>query len=255
MSLKLSGKVALVTGGGNGIGRAICERFAAEGAAVTVAELDAIRGRETAETISKNGGRAKFIQTDIRNEESIKKCVGATVAAFGSLTLLVNNAAAFVMRGVEASAEEWETMLQTNIRGTAFCVKHALPEIEKAGGGAIVNLGSISSVLGQGGMVTYNATKGAILTMTRCMAMDFGPANIRVNCVCPGNIKTAALVNHMKSLGKNYEEAEKEMIPNNFLGRVGTPEEVAACAAFLCSDDASYVTGAALFVDGGYSAH
>ena len=107
------------------------------------------------------------------------------------------------MKGVEASAEDWETMLETNIRGTAFCVKHALPEIKKSGGGAIVNLGSISSVLGQGGMVTYNATKGAILTMTRCMAMDFGPANIRVNCLCPGNIKTPALVNHMKSLGKN----------------------------------------------------
>ena len=202
MSMKLSGKVALVTGGGSGIGRAICERFAAEGAAVAVAELDAGRGRETAESISKGGGRAKFIQTDIRNEESIKKCVAETVAAFGSLMLLVNNAAAFVIRGVEATAEEWETMLETNIRGTAFCVKHALPEIKKAGGGAIVNLGSISSVLGQGGMVTYNATKGAILTMTRCMAMDFGPENIRVNCVCPGNIKTPALVNHMKSLGE-----------------------------------------------------
>jgi dihydroanticapsin dehydrogenase len=222
---------------------------------VTVAELDTNRGRETAEAISKNGGKAKFIQTDIRNEESIKKCVAETVAAFGSLRLLVNNAAAFVIRGVEASAEEWETMLQTNIRGTAFCAKHAVSEIKKAGGGAIVNIGSISSVLGQGGMVTYNATKGAILTMTRCMALDFGPANIRVNCLCPGNIKTPALVNHMKSLGKTYEEAEKEMIPDNFLGRVGAPEEVAACAAFLCSDDASYVTGAALFVDGGYSAH
>ena len=253
--MRLSGKVAIITGGGSGIGRAICERFAAEGSAVIVAELDANRGRQTAETIIKNGGKAKFIQTDIRNEESIKKCVAETVAAFGSLTLLVNNAAAFVIRGVEASAEEWETMLETNIRGTAFCVKHALPEMKKAGGGAIVNIGSISSVLGQGGMVTYNATKGAILTMTRCMAMDFGPANIRVNCLCPGNIKTPALVNHMKSLGKNYEEAEKEMIPNNFLGRVGKPEEVAACTAFLCSDEASYVTGAALFVDGGYSAH
>jgi NAD(P)-dependent dehydrogenase (short-subunit alcohol dehydrogenase family) len=253
--VRLSGKVAMVTGGGSGIGRAICERFAAEGSAVAVAELDANRGSETAESITKNGGKAKFIQTNIRSEESIRKCVAETVAAFGSLTLLVNNAAAFVIRGVEASAEEWETMLETNIRGTAFCAKHALPAITKAGGGAIVNIGSISSVLGQGGMVTYNATKGAILTMTRCMAMDFGPANIRVNCLCPGNIKTPALVNHMKSLGKNYEDAEKEMIPNNFLGRVGKPEEVAACAAFLCSDEASYVTGAALFVDGGYSAH
>ena len=253
--MKLSGKVAIVTGGGSGIGRAVCERFASEGAAVTVAELDANRGRETADTITKNKGKAKFIQTDIRNEESIKKCVAGTVAAFGPLQLLVNNAAAFVLKGIGATVEEWETILQTNIRGTAFCVKHAVPEIKKAGGGAIVNLGSISSVLGQGEMVTYNATKGAILTMTRCMALDLGPEKIRVNCLCPGNIKTPALVNYMKSLGKTYEEAEKEMIPNNFLGRVGTPEEVASCAVFLCSDDASYVTGAALFVDGGYSAH
>ena len=91
--------------------------------------------------------------------------------------------------------------------------------------------------------------------MTRCMALDFGPDNIRVNCLCPGNIKTRALIDHMKSLGKSYEQTEKELTPLNFLGRIGTPEEVAACAAFLCSDDASYVTGAALFVDGGYSAH
>jgi len=253
--VRLSGKVAIVTGGGSGIGRAVCERLALEGAAVTVAELDANRGRETADTITKNKGKTKFIQTDIRNEESIRKCVAETVAEFGSLQLLVNNAAAFVLKGIGASAEEWEIILQTNVRGTAFCVKHAVPEIKKAGGGAIVNMGSISSVLGQGDMVTYNATKGAILTMTRCMALDLGPYRIRVNCLCPGNIKTPALVNHMKSLGKTYEEAEKEMIPNNFLGRVGTPDEVAACAAFLCSDDAAYVTGAALFVDGGYSAH
>lgn len=253
--MKLSGKVAIVTGGGSGIGRAVCERFAAEGAAVAVAELDANRGRETAESIIKNKGKAKFIPTDIRSEDSIKNCVAETISAFGALHLLVNNAAAFILRGIGATTEEWETMLHTNIRGTAFCVKHAVPQIKKAGGGAIVNLGSISSVLGQGEMVTYNATKGAILTMTRCMALDLGPANIRVNCLCPGNIKTPALVNHMKSLGKEYDEAEKEMIPMNFLGRVGTPAEVAACAAFLCSDDASYVTGASLFVDGGYSAH
>jgi len=253
--VRLSGKVAIVTGGGSGIGRAVCERFAAEGASVAVAEIDAARGKETADAIARKDGKARFIQTDIRDEESVKKSVAEAVAAFGRLHLLVNNAAAFVLKGIDASAEEWEKILETNVRGTAFCVKHAVPEIKKAGGGAIVNLGSISSVLGQGAMVTYNATKGAILTMTRCMALDLGPDKIRVNCLCPGNIKTPALINHMKSLGKTYEEAEKEMIPNNFLGRVGTPEEVAACAAFLCSDDASYVTGAALFVDGGYSAH
>jgi NAD(P)-dependent dehydrogenase (short-subunit alcohol dehydrogenase family) len=252
--VKLSGKVAIVTGGGAGIGRAICERFAAEGASVVVAELDAALGRETAEKIAKNKGKARFTHTDIKDEESIKRLVAETVATFGGLNLLVNNAAAFVIRDINATAEDWDTMLHTNIRGTAFCVKHAVPELKKAGGGAIVNLGSISSVLGQGSMITYNATKGAILTMTRCMALDLGKENIRVNCLCPGNIKTRALINHMKSLGKSYEDAERELTPLNFLGRIGTPEEVAACAAFLCSDDASFITGASLFVDGGYSA-
>lgn len=252
--MKLSGKVAIVTGGGAGIGRAICERFAADGASVMVAELDADLGRETAGMIGKNKGKARFTHTDIKNEDSIKSLIAETVSAFGGLNLLVNNAGAFVIRDVNATAEEWDIMLHTNIRGTAFCVKHALPELKKAGGGAIVNIGSISSVLGQGSMVTYNATKGAILTMTRCMALDLGRDNIRVNCLCPGNIKTRALINHMKSLGKSYEDAERELSPLNFLGRIGTPEEVAACAAFLCSDDASYVTGASLFVDGGYSA-
>ncbi len=252
--MRLEGKVAIVTGGGSGIGRAICERFAAEGAKVSVAEIDPKLGLETASRIQNLGGQADFIQTDIRSESSILDAVAKTVSVFGKLTALVNNAAAFVIRDVHASAEDWEIMFQTNIRGTAYCVKHALPEMKKAGGGAIVNIGSISSTLGQPSMVTYNATKGAILTMTKCLALDLGPENIRVNCLCPGNIKTPALIRHMKSLGKTYEEAEKELAPLNFLRRIGTPEEVAACAAFLVSDDASFVTGAALFVDGGYSA-
>jgi NAD(P)-dependent dehydrogenase (short-subunit alcohol dehydrogenase family) len=252
--VRLSNKVAIVTGGGSGIGRAICERFAQEDAKLVVAELNPDRGREVVDVIGKNEGRARFIQTDIRDEDSIRNCIAETVSFWGGLHLLVNNAAAFVLRDVNASEEEWNTMLQTNIRGTAFCVKHAVPEMKRSGGGAVVNLGSISSVLGQGSMVTYNATKGAILTMTRCMALDLGAENIRVNCLCPGNIKTPAFVNHMASLGKSYEQAAAELSPLNFLGRIGTPQEVAACAVFLCSDDASFVTGASLFVDGGYSA-
>jgi dihydroanticapsin dehydrogenase len=252
--MDLEDKVAIVTGGGSGIGRAICERFAAENACVTVAEIDSESGLETVDRIRRFGGKAEFAETDIRSEQSIRELVTKTVSTFGKLNVLVNNAAAFVLKDVNASAKEWEEMFNTNIRGAAFCVKHALPEMRKAGRGAIVNIGSISSVLGQPSMVTYNATKGAILTMTKCLALDLGP-DIRVNCLCPGNIKTSALINHMKSLGKTYEETEKELAPLNFLRRIGTPEEVAACAAFLVSDDASFVTGSALFVDGGYSAH
>ena len=173
--MKLSGKVAMVTGGGIGIGRAICERFAAEGAAVVVAEVDANRGREATEIIEKKKGKVRFIQTDIRNEESIKKCVAETVSTFGGLHLLVNNAAAFVVKDINATAEEWAAMLETNIRGTAFCTKHAVPEMKKVGGGAIVNLGSISSTLGQGSMITYNATKGAIPYNDSVYGIGFWP--------------------------------------------------------------------------------
>lgn len=252
--MRLANKVAVVTGGGSGIGRAICERFAAEGASVVVAELNPASGAETADRIRSNKGRARFVETNIADEESIRSCMSAAVAEFGALHLLVNNAAAFVIRDVTATAQDWEIMLNTNVRGSAYCVKYAVPHMKKAGGGSIVNLGSISSVLGQASMITYNTTKGAILTMTRCLALDLGPHHIRVNCLCPGNIKTPALIHHMESIGRKYEDAEKEFAAMNFLGRVGTPEEAAACAAFLCSDDASFVTGAALFVDGGYSA-
>jgi NAD(P)-dependent dehydrogenase (short-subunit alcohol dehydrogenase family) len=204
--MRLKDKVALVTGGGSGIGRAICERFAAEYACVTATEIDGESRLDTVSRIRRLGGKPEFVRTEIRDEQSIQDSVAKTVSAFGKLNVLVNNAAAFVIRDVNASAEEWEAMLNTNIRGTAFCVKHALPEIRKAGRGAIVNIGSISSVLGQSSMVTYNATKGAILTMTKCLALDLGSDNIRVNCLRPDNIKTPALTDHITSQGKTYEE-------------------------------------------------
>src|SRR5437868_6976637 len=142
--MRLQGKVALVTGGGSGIGRAICERFAAEEACVAVGEINADSGRETATRIVRGGGKAEFIQTDVSNEESIIAAVGKTVSAFGKLNVLVNNAAAFVIKDVTATAGEWEVMLQTNILGTAFCVKHAAPDMTNVVGGDIVDLRFIS---------------------------------------------------------------------------------------------------------------
>src|SRR6266851_3376955 len=184
---RFADKVVIVTGGGNGIGKATCERFAEEGASVVIAERDEAAGRETA---SKIGGNALFVRTDVADEASIKHMVAEAVRAFGKINILVNNAAVFVLRGIEATPEEWRQVMDVNVMGPALVAKHVVPEMRKVGRGAIVNLGSISSFIAQPHFVTYNASKAAIANMTRCMALDLAGDNIRVNAVCPGAVWT-----------------------------------------------------------------
>jgi dihydroanticapsin dehydrogenase len=253
---RLEGKVAIVTGGAEGIGKATAELFAREGAAVVIADINDALGTETARAITAAGGRALCVGCDVADEASVRKMVAAAVKAFGAIHILVNNAAIFVLRGIDATVEEWRRILDVNVMGAALVSRHVVPEIRKAGGGAIVNLGSISSFLAQPEFVTYNATKAAIATMTRCMALDLAPDRIRVNAVCPGTIWTQIVerITREKGLDRKAADADPAWGGACMMKRIADPSEVAAAILFLASDEASFITAAHLMVDGGYSA-
>jgi NAD(P)-dependent dehydrogenase (short-subunit alcohol dehydrogenase family) len=251
--MRLKDKVAIVTGAASGIGRATAELFAEEGAKVVVVDVDAKGGEESARSIRDKGGAAHFIHADISKEADAKKISMEAIKAFGRIHILVNSAAVFVLKGFQATVEEWQQSLGVNVIGNALVTRYAVEHIKK-NGGAIVNLGSISSYLAQPDFFAYSATKAAIAQMTRNMAMDLGSFGIRVNSVCPGTILTAATQRHMDKVGVKLEEFNKEEGGKTFLGRIGQAREVAYAALFLASDEASYITGASLMVDGGYSA-
>lgn len=252
--MPLKNKTAIVTGSGNGIGRAIATRFAKEGASITVAELEEEAGRETVEAIAAAGGNALFHQTDTSNSDSVQAMVEATVAHFGTVNLLVNNAAAFVFGSVEEVTQaDWERVFGVNVIGYANTVRHCLPEFRVNGGAAVVNIASISSFIAQPEFVPYNTSKGAAAQLTRCLAMDLAKDNVRVNAICPGSVRTRATDRHIASLGLDPETAYAEFAQNALMKRMGKPEEIAAGALFLASDESSFMTGAHLVMDGGAS--
>ncbi|HLJ94757.1 MAG TPA: glucose 1-dehydrogenase [Gemmataceae bacterium] len=253
---RLRDKVAIVTGGGAGIGQATCELFAEEGAAVVIAERDADTGRQTAGRIAGRGGRALFVHTDVANEGSVQRMVAEAVSAFSRIDILVNNAAVFVLRGLEATPEEWRQILDVNVMGPALVAKHVVPHMRKAGGGAIVNLGSISSFIAQPHFVTYNASKAAIANMTRCMALDLAADHIRVNAVCPGTVWTQIVqrITREAGLDRAAADAHPDWGGAHMIRRIAEPREIAAAILFLASDEASFITAENLMVDGGYTA-
>ena len=250
--MRLEGKNAIITGSGAGIGRATAIRFAEEGARVMVAELDEASGTETVEEIRRAGGEAWFHRTDVSDAASVGAMVEAASANIGPLNALVNNAAAFVFGKIEeVSAEDWSRVLGVNVLGYAHTVQAVLPHMRAAGGGAIVNVASMSGFIAQPGFVPYNTSKGGVMQLTRCLAMDLADDRIRVNGVCPGPIYTQASERHMDFIGIDREEGRRLFGQDTLLKRMGEPVEIANGILFLASDEASYITGAHLVIDGG----
>jgi NAD(P)-dependent dehydrogenase (short-subunit alcohol dehydrogenase family) len=249
--MRLAGKVAIVTGAASGMGASTARIFAREGAKVVIADMLEAEGKAVAEEITKANGTARFQKLDVASEASWKDCVAAAVAAYGKLDILVNNA------GISGSAvtdfldtEAWDKLMSINASGVFFGMKHAQAEMKKAGGGAIVNLSSVSGIVGQNNVhMGYNASKGAVRIMSKSAAVQFAVDGIRVNSVHPG------LMPPMRTSGRTADPATRErMLRHVPLRRAGRVEEVANAVLFLASDEASYITGTELVVDGGWTA-
>jgi len=252
--MRLKGKIAAITGAATGLGEATALLFAEEGAHVVVADFDDAGGEWTVSEIRKKGAEALFVHADISKESDARGIAEEAVRVFGGIDVLVNNAAVFVLKGFDATVAEWQRSLGINVIGTALVTKYVAEVMKKNGRGAIVNLSSVSAWIAQSNMFAYSSTKAAILQMTRNMAMDLAPYGIRVNVVCPGTIMTAAVRRYMQERGMTLDQLNAEEGAKTLLKRVGQQREVANAILFLASDDASYITGTHLMVDGGYTA-
>ncbi|MBF8286310.1 MAG: short-chain dehydrogenase/reductase [Dehalococcoidia bacterium] len=250
MTGRLEGKTAFVTGSASGIGRAIATVFAREGACVTVADVNEEGGNETVRLIAAEGSTAKFIRTDVTSEDNVREAIETTAGVSGRLDVLVNNAGIVHMAGViDTKVEDWERVLNTNLRGMFFTSKHAIPYMQKQGGGAIVNIASIGSLVGILAHAAYNASKGGVVALSRQMAVDYGPNNIRINCVCPTATDTPLIRN--AGAGRRALQSIADGHP---LRRIAQPEDIAWAVLFLASDEARCITGAVLPVDAGWTA-
>jgi len=254
MNMRLANKVALITGGTSGIGEATALLFAKEGASVSISGRNEKRGHAVIGQILQAGGRAIFIRSDVRKAAECQRAVDETVKAFGQLDILFNNAGVFYPHTtLDCSEEEWDLQIDINLKGTFLMSKSALPGMIQRGSGVIVNNSSGWGIVGGDAAVAYCASKGGVVLLTKAMAIDHGRQGIRVNCICPGDVETPMLPEDARLRGLTWSDYLAGCA-NRPLGRIGTAEEIAKAVLFLASDDSSFMTGAALVVDGGGTA-
>ena len=249
--MKLKGKAALVTGGAGGMGRATAQLFAREGAEVALVDGKVPEGEETVRLIEQEGGTAIFLKADVADEAQVKKVVNQTLSRYGKVNIVVNNAGINLVKFLDdTTEEEWDRVMAVNVKSIFFFVKYTVPLMREVGGGSIVNVGSIGSLVGQFKTPAYIASKGAVLLLTKSLALDYGRDQIRVNCVCPGITDTPMLRQHLESL-PDAEEVIKQRIDRVPLGRLLQSEDIARAILYLASDDSAGVSGASLLVDAG----
>jgi NAD(P)-dependent dehydrogenase (short-subunit alcohol dehydrogenase family) len=253
--MRFDNKVAIITGGTSGIGLATAQLLSQEGARVIVMARNQSRGQVAVEQITAAGGHAIFVPGDVCLAVDCQRCIAVAIETYGRLDILFNNAGAiYVNRNlVETSEEEWDATLNSNLKGIFLMSKYAIPHIAQSGSGSIVNNASIFGLVGGSGVAAYCAAKGGVITLTKAMALDHAAQNIRVNCICPGSVDTPLLENEMKDLG-GIEAQLPKFAARHPLNRIASPQEIAQAVAYLASDNASFVTGIALPVDGGRSA-
>ncbi len=251
--MSFNGQVAIVTGAAKGIGWGIAKVMSEKGAKVVVVDWDEENGKKSAEGIRKAGGDATFVKCDVSNENQVKAMIQATLDKYGKIDILVNNAGVGVYKSVlDATSEDWDRCLNVNLKGQFLCCKYAIPHMQALGKGAIVNISSVHSFATVNGVAPYAASKGGITALTRNLAIDYGPA-IRVNSVAPGWVLTPLIQSIFDSYSDPAEQ-QQAVEKRQVMKRIGRPEDIGYAVAFLASDEASFITGAQLFVDGGLTA-
>ncbi len=249
--LSLHGKIAVVTGAGSGIGRGIAIRLAELGATIAVLDINSEAGKQVEAQIVGAGGKAMFIPCDVRSAEDCRRATEQTLDSFQCIHILCNNAGVTVRKDVATlREEEWDTVLDTTLKGVYLLSHEVIPHMIRNGGGTVINTGSGWSLKGGPRAAAYCAAKAGTLNLTRAMAIDYGPYNVRINCVCPGDVDTAMLAEECHQLGEDPERFRKEAA-NRPLRRLGTPDDVASAVLFFASDMSKWVTGSYLVVDGG----
>jgi len=247
----LNGKVAVITGGASGIGLGVASRLAEAGAKVALLDIDDARGQEAVRGLEERGVNASYFHCDVTSDAECSQVTQQIITDFGKIDVLFNNAGVAIRKNtVDLAEEEWDLALNVLLKGTFLLSHHVIPHMIAGGGGSIINTGSGWSLKGGPDAVSYCAAKGGVLNLTRAMAIDHGRHNIRVNCVCPGDIDTPMLRSECEQLGENPEEFMREAADRP-LSRVGTPADVANAVLFFASDMSTWVTGASLVVDGG----